>query len=305
MLFVRFVENVFGLNDQGGFSMKLGILTGIWSIGKEMTLLDSLEKAAALGFRYVDLHGVFHAGPKHLLAEARREIRSRMKSLGLTPRNYVLHSPHNPAGASASQLEESYRYLCEGIDMAAGWQIRQLMLNAGTWTFGIDRAKAWDQAVGFIRRVCDYAASRDLYIAQESEPYVWFLVNDIASTARMIEAVDRPNFTVLIDIGHMALAREGEGEFALLADRTIHAHLSDHEPLRHSNQVVGTGFTPSAQYLQMLQKLEMDSRMKKFGYDELVVSFELGFPGDRIEDPDDWVLRSIQHIRNAAPFISL
>jgi hypothetical protein len=49
----------------------------------------------------------------------------------------------------------------------------------------------------------------------------------------------------------------------------------------------------------------IDQRVKRFGYDELVISFELGVPGDQIGDPDDWVKRSIRHIHRIAPDMTL
>jgi sugar phosphate isomerase/epimerase len=113
--------------------------------------------------------------------------------------------------------------------------------------------------------------------------------------------VDRSNFTVLVDLGHLALAREGETDLAGLADVIIHAHFSDHQPYRHTNQVLGTGFTPTADYLAMLRRLEIDRRVRRFGYDGLVVAFELGAPGDQIAEPDEWVRRSLAHLRQVAP----
>ena len=81
------------------------------------------------------------------------------------------------------------------------------------------------------------------------------------------------------------------------------AHLSDHEPMRHTNQIVGTGFTPVAETLGMLKVVDADEKAKRFGCDELVVSFELGFPGDQIDNPDAWVRQSIRHVQEVAPFI--
>ena len=39
--------------------------------------------------------------------------------------------------------------------------------------------------------------------------------------------------------------------------------------------------------------------------DELLVSFELGVPGDQIAEPDDWVRRSLQYVQQVAPYMSL
>jgi sugar phosphate isomerase/epimerase len=285
--------------------MKIGMLTGLWYVAGEATLVESLQRAAALGFRYVDLHGVFHAGPAHLSAQARQQVKTELETLGLAPRNYVLHSPHNPASASQAELESSFEYLREGINLCLYWGINQLMLNPGQWVYGVSRQLAWENAARFIRRICEYAASRGIFIALEAEPYVWFLVNDIPSTVRMLADVDRENLTVLVDLGHMGLSRESPEDLAGLGNRIIHAHFSEHEEFRHTNQVIGTGATPTTDYLEWLRRAEIDRQVHRFGYDELVVSFELGAPGDQIIDPDDRVRRSLDYVRQIAPFMSL
>lgn len=285
--------------------MKIGMMTGLWHVAERLGVMNSLERVSDLGFQYVDLHGVFHAGPAHLNDAERVELKTRLDHLCLKPRNYVLHAPHNIPSADAETTELCYTYLCEGVDMAVEWGINQMMLNAGQWVFDFGRGDAWNRAVDFIQRVCKYAAEKGVFIAQEAEPYVWFLVNDVASTLKMINDVNQPNFTTLVDLGHMALAREGTAELDQVIGSVIHAHFSDHEPYRHSNQVVGTGFTPYQIYLNALRDQKIDESVSRFGYRELVISFELGMPGDRISDPDDMARRSLAHIQEVAPFLDL
>jgi sugar phosphate isomerase/epimerase len=285
--------------------MKIGMLTGIWWIAGQATLIESLRRAAVLGFRYVDLHGVFHGGPQHLSPGERLEVKAELQALGLIPRNYVLHPLHNLASASEAELEQSLNYLKEGIDLALSWGIRQLELNTGQWVYGIPRAPSWEKAVRFLQKLCDYAAPRDFYIAIESEPYVWFLVNDLASTVHMLADVDRQNFTVLVDLGHLALERQSPDQLLQIADVIVNAHFSDHRPTQHTNQVIGSGFTPTADYLDALRQMQIDRRVQRFGFDELLVSFELGVPGDTIAEPDDWVRRSLQYVQQVAPYMSL
>ena len=285
--------------------MKIGMLTGLWHIAASATVVQSLRRVAALGFRYVDLHGVFHAGPAHLDSDQCREVKTEMAALGLEPRNYVLHSPYNLASASEAELEQAYAYLAQGIKMATAWGIHQLMLNPGQWAYGVSRETAWTRAVHFLQRVCEYADPRGILIVIEAEPYVWYLVNDIDSTVRMRADVNRPNFAVLVDLGHMGLARESPDDLARLEDSIVHAHFSDHESFRHTNQVIGTGVTRTGEYLEKLRALNVDRQLQRFGYDELVVSFELGVPGDKIEDPDEWVRRSLQYVQQVAPYMRL
>jgi len=285
--------------------MKIGMLSGLWYLAEGASLSESLERSAALGFRYVDFQGSFHAGPRHLSRRDGSAVPQQLERLGLTPRNYVLHALHNIPSAREAERRENLAYLKEGIDLAVAWGIRQIMLNAGQWVYGMSRPEAWDRSVAFLREVCEYAGEHGAYIAQETEPYVWFLVRDLSSASAMAADVDRPNFVTLVDVGHMALAREGVTDLVPLADTIIHGHFSDHEPYRHTNQVIGTGFTPTADYLGYLSSLEQDGLFRRFGYEELVVSFELGSPGDTIADPDSWVRRSLEHVLEVCPYLSM
>jgi sugar phosphate isomerase/epimerase len=285
--------------------MKIGMLTGLWYIAESATVIESLRHIAALGFRYVDIHGVFHASPAHLNSDQCREVKTEMAALGLEPRNYVLHSPCNLASANEAELEQAYAYLVQGIQVATAWGIHQLMLNAGQWAFGVSRETAWTRAVHFLQRVCEYAAPRGVLIVIEAEPYVWYLVNDIDSTVRMRADVNRQNFAVLVDLGHMGLARESPGDLERLKDSIVHAHFSDHESFRHTNQIIGTGVTRTGEYLAKLHGLDVDRQLQRLGYDELVVSFELGVPGDKIENPDEWVRRSLRYVQQVAPYMRL
>ena len=188
--------------------MKLGMLTGLWWVASRATVFEALERTAALGFHSVDLHGVFHAGPAHLSPDERLRVKRDLDRLGLEARNYVLHARHNIPSATPAEREEDLAYLRQGIDLAVSWGARQLMLNPGQWSPSVGRAEAWERAVSFLQAVCAYAEARGVFILQEPEPYVWFLVDDLASAQQMMQDVGRPNFGLLVDLGHMGLARE-------------------------------------------------------------------------------------------------
>jgi sugar phosphate isomerase/epimerase len=285
--------------------MRIGMLSGLWWIAEELSALDSLDRMAALGFHYVDLQGTFHAGPRHLSPREQIAVGARLERLGLELRNYVLHPPHNIPEADDLQWSENVAYLKDGVDLAVSWGARQVMLNAGRWVRGITREAAWRRSVQFLQQICDYAGERGVYIAQETEPYVWFLVDDLASARKMAADVGRSNFVTLLDLGHMALSREGEADLLAIGDTIIHGHVSDHEPFRHTNQVVGTGCTPVAEYLHCLRTLEEHGTFHRFGFDELVASLELGMPRDAISDPDDLVRQSLRNVLAVAPFLRL
>jgi sugar phosphate isomerase/epimerase len=285
--------------------MKLGILTGLWFVAHEATVLESIKSVNELGFRYIDLHGTYHAGPHHLSSDEIRRVKVDLNHSNMEPRCYVLHSPLNIASATNDELEYCVRFYEEGIEIAAEWNINQIMLNAGQWAWDKSRIDSWNTSVSFLRRVCDHAAKYGIFISLEAEPYVWYMLNDLRSSIQMMNDIDRPNVAVVVDLGHMALAREGAIELGSIADTIIHAHASDHEVDKHTNQILGTGFARLGDYLLALHEMEIDKKVNRFGYEELVISFELGFPGDQIQDPQEWVNRSINHIRKLAPFVTL
>jgi len=281
------------------------MLTGLWSIASKATVFEALERVAALGFRTVDLHGVLHAGPAHLTLDERRSVRRELDRLELEARNYVLHARHNIPAATPTEREEDLAYLREGIECAAAWGVRQLMLNAGQWSASVGRAEAWRRAVAFLQRVCEAAEPRGIVILQEPEPYVWFLVDDLAAAQQMQHDVGRPNFGLLADLGHMGLARESAADLEPWAGSILHAHFSDHEANRHTNQVIGSGAAPTGELLAGLRRMQLDARLQARGYDELAIAFELGAPGDTIADPDDWVRRSIVAVQALDPSLGL
>ena len=285
--------------------MKIGMLTGIWFIAEKASLVASLQRAAALGFRYVDIHGVFHGGPAHLSETDCKEITNALESLGLVGRNYVLHPPGNPAAANEVQQAQNLDYLKRGFDFASAWGINQIMLNAGQWTYGANRQTSWQRSVRFLQQVCETAAKWNIFIALEAEPYIWFLVNDLGSGRRMLDEVDRDNCKLLVDLGHMALAHESPGDLDAVKHDIIHIHFSDHQTNLHTNQPIGTGVTRTAEYLNWLRDAGIDELARRFGNEEIVASFELGVPGDRIEDPDGWVKQSLAYIHEVAPYMGL
>jgi sugar phosphate isomerase/epimerase len=279
------------------------MLTGIWHIAEKASLLNSLRRVAALGFRYVDIHGVFHGGPAHLSETGCKEIAAAMEILGLVGRNYVLHPLTNPAAANDAQQPRNLDYLKRGFDLASTWGINQIMLNAGQWSYGENRHVSWQRSVDFLQQVCEAAAQWNIFIAQEPEPYVWFLVNDLVSAKRMLDEVGMNNFTLLVDLGHMALARESPDDLEAVKENIIHLHLSDHQADLHTNQPIGTGVTRTMEYLAWLRDAGIDQSVKRFRTEEIVASFELGVPGDRIEDPDGWVNQSLAYIQEVAPYL--
>ena len=67
---------------------------------------------------------------------------------------------------------------------------------------------------------------------------------------------------------------------------------------------LASGFEYQSRIEELLD-MDIDKQMARFGYDELVISFELGVPGDQIPNPDESVTRSLENVTSVAPFLEL
>jgi len=284
--------------------MKIGIITSLWAYAENLSLYDTLGRIAALGFNYVDILGIMHGDPTLLSDDEKRRVRDRLGDLGLTASSMVGLPPVNIATPDAAEVQAGLDYVAQCLEFANLLGIRQLLLNGGQRIAELPHERAWANAVTFLRRCAEHGAEHDVYITLETEPYLYFLVNDLRTLARMLADVDHPYLLSIVDLGHIMLARDRVEELSLLGDSIVHAHFSDHKATRHTNQIVGTGATPTADYLRALHQLDVDGFAAKRGM-EFIITFELGTRDTPIHDPDDWALRSLAHVQRIAPTLAL
>lgn len=282
--------------------MKLGVITSLWAYAEDLPLWETLERIAALGIRYVDILGSLHGDPLLLSAWEKRRILERLKSLDLVPCNLVLLPPGNIASEDESEVEACWEYVQAGMEFIAFLRGDQALFNGGKRALGVPHQKSWDNAVAFMRRASEYGQQAGVFITLEAEPYVYFLVNDLDTTLRMVEEVDHSHFLATVDLGHMNLSRDAPGALERLKGRIAHIHLSENDGLLHANKVIGTGTVSTGDYLQALRDLGVEGECAERGI-ELVAALELGVRGERIDDPDNWVRCSVEYVTNLVPFI--
>lgn len=277
--------------------MKLGVITTPWSLAEGLSLPETFERIAALGYRYVDVSGVRHGDPLALSAAKKQAAADAVRLNDLVPVCIALWPPGNVATQDDAEREACFAYVRAGIDFAAQLGAPNVLFNTGQRTIGLDHAAAWRNAVGFVRRAADYAAARGIRVLVESEPYVYYVMNDLATSLRMVDEVGRRNCLTIIDLGHMSLSRESPASLADAIDKIGHIHITDNDGLLHANDIVGSGTTPVGAYLAAIH--EADSAH------EPVAVMELGVPGDSIDSPERWVEASSTHARRVAPFLAL
>lgn len=284
--------------------MKLGIITSLWAWAGNLPLEPTLERMAALGVRYVDILGHLHGDPLLLSASEKQRILRRLRALALSPCSLILMPPGNVASQDEAEVKACWEYVLAGMELIAFWGGNQVLLNSGKRELGVPHRESWDNAVAFMRHTAEVAQGMNVFVTVEAEPYVYFLVNDLDTTARMVAEVDHPHFLATIDLGHMNLSRDAPQSLERLKSQIAHVHLSENEGLVHANKVLGTGTVPLQQYLQALRDLEVEKECTRRGI-QLTVAIELGVRGEPIDDPDSWAQRSIQYVTTVAPFVEL
>lgn len=282
--------------------MKLGVITSLWAYVERLSVVDTLERIAALGLRHVDILGIIHGDPMRLSVSERTAIRKKLVSLDLVLGSLVLLPPANLASEEADESERCWETVRAGIEMIAELGGRQVLFNGGKRAFGVPHDQSWENAVAFMRRASEYAQANDVYITVEAEPYVYFLVNDLDTTVRMVKQVDHPHCMTTLDIGHMNLSRDEPETLAALKPWTLRIHLSENDGVLHANDLLGTGTVDFGSYLRAIETLGFEETCAQRGV-ELVAVMELGVLGQPIEDADEYARRSRDHVLQAAPFI--
>lgn len=281
--------------------MKLGINSSVWEIAG-ISLDKALDRINGLGFRYVDVLAFGSGNPVSLSSNERRRIIKKFQDFGLVSPGMVTLPPANIASSNSREKEKCLSYLksCGEFQAELGGGQILLGFGAGWKTLEISREEAWVNSAVFIKEYCEYLSNLNILLTLELDPFVYNVVNDTVSMKRMIEDVGQANLFANIDIGHLAITREPPRALEKLKDRIVHAHISDNNGRTHANYIIGTGVTKVADYLNKLIEMGIDEMCKN--YDQIAVaSLELGEIGQDIENPDDYVIKSMRYLKKNIP----
>lgn len=284
--------------------MKLGVITSLWAYAEELSVVESLNRIAALGLRHVDILGILHGNPLDLSQTEKEDINHCLHSLELIVGSLILLPPGNIATDNAAERRKCLDYVQAGIDFISYLGGTQVLINGGKRVFGSPHSKSWENAVDFIREASSYAQSKHVYITVEAEPYVYFLVNDLETTLKFVTDVNHPQCMTVLDMGHMNLSRDAPGSLIRAKAWTLRVHLSENDGILHANDILGSGTVDLAAYLQALENMKFEETCDKYGID-LVAVMELGVLGDNIPDPDEYARQSMDHVLKVVPHLEL
>lgn len=208
---------------------------------------DALEIIAELGYRCVAItvdHHVLNPYDEDLdeqIARTREQLEAlRLESVIETGARFLLdprrkHQPTLLDRRSAGR-ERRLDFLDRCIRIAARLDARAVSFWSGAAPPGLPEDDAFGRLGEACRELADRAAAKNVTLAFEPEPGM--LVDTLAGYRRLADDVDRPNFKLTIDVGHLrcneaeppaALIREYSGELANVhlddMRRGVHDHL--------------------------------------------------------------------------------
>ncbi|MGI8475197.1 MAG: sugar phosphate isomerase/epimerase family protein, partial [Thermomicrobiales bacterium] len=141
------------------------------------------------------------------------------------------------------------------IDQCAYFDGKTVLLVIGEYFWDgevFPRAAIWTMAKERCQEVSDYAATKNLEIVLELEPFSEALVGTVDTLVQFVRDVDRPNFRANADISHLDLAGASVADVAKMTGLIGHIHLSDCDGKTHGDLPAGLGGTPIKEYLQAI-----------------------------------------------------
>jgi len=281
--------------------VKLGCGTYTWAVAGQ-DLPTALREIAALGIRYVDVAGVLHGDPRELSHEDQRELKTLKQDLRLVASSLLAVDPRaNIAAEDGKERDAVWDYANASLEFAQVLGARQVLFKAGDKMIDVPNEKAWENAVLFSQRLADLCADAGVFLTFELEWRTCGLVQTIAQMERMVAEVDRPNALANVDLGHVALARDGVEELRRIAGATIHLHLNDNDTCVHTNDIPGTGMVPFQRYVRAIAP-GAEAKATEVG-EVLVAGIEVEehpgskrTPSEIVQLGKDWVLENIPEI---------
>ena len=229
--------------------LDLGMISSTWA-GTKIGIEEGIRKTKEIGF---DTYDIFE-DPLDIDDATRELIKRTCEEVGLPIRSCVCVSfgfvDFNPS-VQRFALDRTKAY----VDQCAYFNGKNVLLVIGEyfWDCEVFPCSAiWDMAVQHCQELSDYAATKNIEIVLELEPFSQALVKDVHELARFVRDVDRPNFLANADISHLHLSDASFDDVKELTGMIGHIHLSDCNGETHGDLPAGHGETPIKEYLQAI-----------------------------------------------------
>ena len=175
---------------------------------------------------------------------------------------------------------------------------KQIVMVAGVYSMDYPFHNAWVDSVKSMQVVCDEAAQAGLIVALEYEPEIHYVTHTYEGALTYLTQVDRDNFMINIDIGHMHCMNTPFRAVHLLRGLIPQCHITDNDGTEHHGGPIGTGTADIAGWLKLLKPF----------VEETAASFD-DIPAAAIEfgadDPDAEIDRIIAMLKDIVPDLKM
>jgi L-ribulose-5-phosphate 3-epimerase len=227
---------------------------------------DALAIIAALGYRSVALTlDVHHLNPLAPELPARTAaLRQLLDRLGLscvieTGARFLLdpRRKHQPTLLSPTAAERAQRldFLCRAVDVAAWLGSDVVSFWSGTALDQPGDEELWTRLTEACQRLADYAAGKRVRLAFEPEPGMF--IDTMSRYAELRRRVDRANFGLTLDIGHLHCQGETPIAEVIVQSREAlcNVHIEDMRGGVHDHLMFGDGEIDFAPVLRALGEI--------------------------------------------------
>jgi len=226
--------------------MVLGVRSSAWS-KSGLTLGQQLQAIAAHGFKFVNI--IFD--PDQSAKEA-KEAKRVLDDLGLYSGQMGVDVRSYNAAAGPDSWTLWVDMGKRKVDFQAQMGGKQIVMVAGRYSTDYPWHNAWVDSVRSMQAVCDYAAQVGQVVVLEYEPEIHYVTHTYESTLTYLTQVDRDNFMVNIDIGHMNCMQTPPRAVHLLRALIPQCHITDNDGTEHHGGPIGTGTTDIAMWMEVL-----------------------------------------------------
>jgi len=235
--------------------MKLGLINSAWVQANQPTVFG-LRKTKEIGFDSIDIF----VDPLEIDVRERRLIKDECDRLQLPIISIACVAvgliDFNPA-VRKFHTERVKAYL----DLAYDYAAKNVLLVIGEYIWNrevIPPKEQWRLGVDAVRQLGEYAATLDVEIVLELEPFPLSLVNSVDTMVRFLDDVNLPKVKANIDISHLVLSHVAPEELRRLKGRAGHVHISDCDGKVHGDLPPGRGVVPFEPYLAEIAALDIE-----------------------------------------------
>ena len=222
--------------------------------------LKEIEAAKAAGFDYIEVRTTEIAG---LTDEEYARLAEKLKRLGIpTPAAYQFIPGAIKLTGPKTDKAEQMAYVRKALDRLARLGVRVITFGSGTARQvpeGFSKSEAFQQLVDFGKRIGPEAKARNITIAVEPQRrQECNIINNTAEALELVEAIDHPNFQLMIDFYHFSVEKEDPAIILKAKDHIRHLHMANPEgrvfPLKWDEYDYGAFF-------ENLRKIRYDGRV--------------------------------------------